>query len=108
MIDKNLNQGMVSHLVFVLALRIHTREGSMKNKRVQNGCHLEMEYLDLNLYEEGKFWTFAMLSSSSLSSSSFIVRFPCDAQVGRYPPIRLLQLVLSNAKKSSLFKTLRL
>ena len=31
------------------------------------------------------------------SSSSFIVRFPCYAQVGRLPPIKLLQLVLSSA-----------
>ena len=38
-----------------------------------------------------------LLGKSSSSSSSFIVRFPCYAQVGRFPPIKLLQFVLSNA-----------
>ena len=36
-------------------------------------------------------------SSSSSSSSSFFFRFPCYAQVGRFPPIKLLPLFLSNA-----------
>ena len=36
-------------------------------------------------------------TTSSSSSSSFIVSFPCYAQVGRFPTIKLLQLVLSNA-----------
>ena len=37
------------------------------------------------------------VESQSSSSSSFIVRFPCYAQVGRFPPIKLLRLVLSSA-----------
>ena len=57
--------------------------------------------------------TFWFLESSS---SSFIVRFPCYAQVRRFPPIKLLQLGLSNAHSFfsprvwvfSLFKTVSL
>ena len=37
------------------------------------------------------------LLPTSSSSSSFFVHFPCYPQVGRFPPIRLLQLALSNA-----------
>ena len=40
--------------------------------------------------------TSVFLECWSISSSSFIVRFPCYAQVGRFPSIKLLQLVLSN------------
>ena len=31
------------------------------------------------------------------ASSSFIIRFPCYTQVGRFPPLKLLQLVHSSA-----------
>ena len=48
------------------------------------------------------------------SSSSFMIRFPCYAQVGRFPPIKLTQRTPPNAHSSSVqeslvfFKTLRL
>ena len=49
--------------------------------------------------------TWAQFSGSS--SSSFIVPFPCYAQVGRFPPIKLLQLVLSTPALSLVQETFK-
>ena len=39
----------------------------------------------------------ASITTLRSSSLSFIVRFPCYSQVGRFPPIKLIQLILSSA-----------
>ena len=41
-----------------------------------------------------EFYTCQLAAALHISSSSFIVGFPCYAQVGRFPPFKLLKLVL--------------
>ena len=60
-------------------------------------------------YNKIKWWLMSWcIFDRRTSSSSFIVRFPSYAQVGRFPPTKLLQLILSNAHSFFSPKTLSL
>ena len=61
-----------------------------------------LTYPSLSLSSHAVFRTLFLLIKTVTLSSSFIVRFPCYAQVGRFPPFKLLQLALSNAQSKGL------